>query len=44
MLDQLAKHQMAGDWDTESPLDSPEFQTLDDPFFNFETGPVQPPT
>jgi hypothetical protein len=51
MLDQLAKHQMAGDWDTESPLDSPEFQTSidhfetsNDPFFNFETGPVQPPT
>ena len=44
MLDQLAEHQMAGDWDTESPLDSPEFQTSDDQFFNFETGPVQPPT
>jgi hypothetical protein len=44
MLYQLAEHQMAGDWDTESPLDSPEFQTSEDPFYNFETGLVQPPT
>jgi hypothetical protein len=44
MLYQLAEHQIAGDWDTESPLDSPEFQTLEDPFYNFETSLVQPPT
>ncbi|OGE46773.1 hypothetical protein PENARI_c114G07895 [Penicillium arizonense] len=44
MLYQLAEHQMAGDWDTESPLDSPQFQTSEDPFYNFETGLVQPPT
>ena len=44
MLYQLAEHQMAGDWNTESPLDSPEFQTSDDQFFNFGNGPVQPPT
>jgi hypothetical protein len=44
MLYQLAEHQMAGDWDTESPLDSPDFQTSDDQFYNFETSAFQPPT
>ncbi|OQD64942.1 hypothetical protein PENANT_c412G08757, partial [Penicillium antarcticum] len=47
MLSQLTEHQMAGEWDTESPLDSPEFAfltpptpTSNDDFYNFETGPV----
>ena len=47
MLDQLTEHQMAGEWETESPLDSPDFTfltppTSDDEFYNFETEPVQP--
>ncbi|KAJ5861945.1 uncharacterized protein N7529_009255 [Penicillium soppii] len=42
MIHQLATHQMAGEWDTESPLDSPDFtfltQTTDDSFYNFDSG------
>jgi hypothetical protein len=44
MLYQLAKHQMAGDWDTKSSVNLPDIQASDDDFFNFRTGPVQPPT
>ncbi|KAJ5860055.1 uncharacterized protein N7529_007365 [Penicillium soppii] len=42
MIHQLATHQMAGEWDTESPLDSPDFtfltQTTDDSFYNDNDG------
>ncbi|KAJ5863522.1 uncharacterized protein N7529_001349 [Penicillium soppii] len=42
MIHQLATHQMAGEWDTESPLDSPDFtfltQTTDDWFYNDDGG------
>jgi hypothetical protein len=46
MLYQLTEHQMAGECEIESALDSPDFtltQTSDDEFYNFETDPAQPP-
>jgi hypothetical protein len=44
MLYQLNEHQMAGEWEVESPLNSADFTfltpALDDKFYNFETGLV----
>jgi hypothetical protein len=44
MLYQLNEHQMAGEWEVESPLNSADFTfltpALDDEFYDFETGPV----